>query len=74
MTHTAGLIGMMMTAVAIAGCESDSVTAGPTTASSTRTTHSTTTVEEPRSVDIATKPGADNQSSLPHGQPDRPGY
>jgi hypothetical protein len=72
MRHFHKLILIAGIAVCLPGCES--VTEGPTTptATSSRTTRTTTVVEEPRQVDIATKPGSQDQNSLPHGQPDHP--
>jgi hypothetical protein len=58
----------------VVSCAENSVTEGPTRRATTRTSRTTTTVEEPAPVEIQTKPGSENQNSLRHGQPDQPGY
>jgi type IV pilus biogenesis protein CpaD/CtpE len=72
------LIQNLILAVALAAllvsCAENSVTEGPTRSAKTRTSTSTTTVEEPAPVDIQTKPGSQYQNSLRHGQPDQPDY
>ena len=71
MKHFRELIPVLGMFVCLAGCES--VTEGPTSpASSARSSTTARVVDEPRPVDIPTKPGSEDQNSLPHGQPDRP--
>lgn len=67
------LILTVALAALVVSCAENSVTEGPTR-KATRTSRTTTTVEEPAPVEIQTKPGSENQNSLRHGQPDQPGY
>jgi len=72
---TGKLLVLIACVSVLCGCEENSVTTGPTQkAPRTGGSTTTTTVEEPNPVNIDTKPGSQNQNSLPHGQSDSSRY
>jgi len=67
-------LGLIFGMAMLVACEDqNSVTTGPTRRAPRSGDSTTTTVEEPNPVDIPTKPGSQNQNTLPHGQPDSSG-